>query len=223
MPTPDAVLTRAARGVALVAGLTLLLVGLGLAVLLGPDGAWSATATVPAGRAAVLLEPSVVSVLGPRVAVTAEAVDGRPLFVGRARSDDADGYVRGTAHARVAGAGADRRLDVVPVAGTQRLVAPQDSDVWQQSGTGRLTWAPTRGAQSVVVVRADGRPLPGLALTVTWHRGGWIWGPVVLILVGGLLALLPRLLPRLVSLGSLGTARPRRQPTAAPTLDAVDA
>ena len=79
MPTPDAVLTRAARGVALVAGLTLLLVGLGLAVLLGPDGAWSATATVPAGRAAVLLEPSVVSVLGPRVAVTAEAADDAPL------------------------------------------------------------------------------------------------------------------------------------------------
>ena len=133
------VLSRAAAAVALVAGLTALIVGLGLAVLLGPDGAWSATATVPAGRSAVLLEPAVVSVIGPRVGVTATAPGGEVLFVGRARSDDALGYVAGTAHARATGLGADRRLAVSLDPGTQALVAPQDTDVWQQTGIGRLT------------------------------------------------------------------------------------
>ena len=207
-------LGRAASAASLVAGLTLLLVGLALAALLGPDGAWSATATVPAGRSAVLLEPDVVSVLGPRVAVAATDADGQPLFVGRARSDDALGYVAGTAHARVTGVGADRRLGVVDEPGTTALVAPQDTDVWQQTGTGRLTWAPTPGAQSVVVVRADGHRLPALVLTVTWHRAGWIWVPVALTLAGGLLAALPRLAGRLPERS--------RQP-APPTRETVDA
>lgn len=211
-------LLRAASAASLVAGLTLLLVGLALAVLLGPDGAWSATAVVPAGRSAVLLEPDVVSVLGPRVAVTATDADRQPLFVGRARSDDALGYVAGTAHARVTGVGADRRLGVVDEPGTTALVAPQDTDVWAQTGTGRLTWAPTPGAQSVVVARADGRPLPALVLTVTWHRAGWIWVPVALLLAGGLVAALPRLTRRL-----LERWRPPTPLTPPPTRETVDA
>ncbi len=219
-------LVRAARAVVLVAGLTLLLVGLGLAVLLGPDGAWSATATVPAGRSAVLLEPDVVSVLGPRVAVTATGADGQPLFVARARSDDAVGYVAGTPHALVTGVGADRRLGVLDEPGTTALTAPQDADVWQQTSTGRLTWAPTQGAQSVVVARADGRPLPAVELTVTWHRAGWIWVPVALVLAGALVTALPRLAGLL-----LGRSRPSAPPAprvppvppTPPTRETVDA
>ncbi len=210
-------LTRAARAVALVAGLTTVLVGLGLAVLLGPDGAWSATATVPAGRSAVVVEPDLVSVLGPRVAVTATGADGRPLDLARARSDDALGYVAGTAHTRVTGVGADRRLGVVDEPGTAALVAPQATDVWQQTGTGRLTWTPTTGAESVVVARADGGPLPAVDLTVTWRRAGWIWVPVALVLAGGALV-------ALAGLARLPRRRPSEPvPPVPPTRETVDA
>ncbi len=207
-------LRRAASAALLVAGLTLLLVGLGLAVLLGPDGAWSATATVPAGRSAVLLEPSLVSVVGPRVGVSATGADGRALFVGRAPSDDALGYLAGTERTRVTGLGADRRLAMVSEPGTQALVAPEATDVWQQTGTGRLTWRPTPGAQSVVVTAADAGPLPALALTVTWRRAGWIWVPVALILAGGLVTALPTLVLRV---------RARSRQVAPPALETVDA
>lgn len=207
-------LRRATSVVSLVTGLTLLLVGLGLAVLLGPDGAWTATATVPAGRSAVLLEPSLVSVLGPRIGVSATGADGRPLFVGRARSDDALGYLSGTARARVTGLGTDRRLSVVSEPGTQALVAPQATDVWQQTGTGRLTWRPTPGAQSVVVTAADAGPLPAVAVTLTWRREGWIWVPVALILAGGLVTALPTLARRV---------RARSRQVTPPALETVDA
>ena len=213
MPEPH-LLARVARAVALVTGFALLLVGLGLAPLLGPDGAWSAKATVPAGRSAVVLEPAVVSVVGPRVGVRVTGADGRPLFVGRARSDDARGYVAGTARARLTALGADRRLAVVGEPGTQALVPPPDTDVWQQTGAGRLTWRPTPGAQSVVVARADGRPLPALEVTVTWHRAGWIWVPVALVLLGGLVTALPTLVRR---------ARARSPQPARPTVARVDA
>ena len=66
----------------------------------------------------------------------------------------------------------------------------------------------------MVITRVDGRPLPALDLTVTWHRAGWIWVPAALILAGGLVTALPRLV-RLV--------RARLQPAALQTREPVDA
>lgn len=191
---------RAARPLLTVAGLTLVLIGLLLALLLGADGAWSARAVVPAGRAAVVLDPALVSVLGARVQVSATAADGARLFVGRARSDDAQGYTEGTDHARVSGLRADRTLVVTAVDGATGLVAPDAVDVWQQTSTdGSLAWEPTPGARSVVVARPDGHPLDRLRLTVVWRHGAWTWWPVGCLLLGAGLLATARYGPRLVT------------------------
>jgi len=193
------VLTRATGALLTVAGLTLALVAIMLGVLLGPDAEWSATASVPAGRSALVVEPSLASVLGPRVTVTARADAGRPLFVGRARSDDATSYVNGTSHAVARSIDADRQLRLQGTEGASVLVAPGDVDVWQQesSGTGTrsLTWAPTPGAQSIVVAAVDGKTLPAVEVTVAWRDGSWRWWLLLLVAVGGALLLMARLVP----------------------------
>ena len=190
-------LTRAIGALLTVVGLTLLLVGVMLGVLLGPDAEWSATSTVPAGRSALVVDSSLASVLGPRVTVTARAARSAQLFIGRAGSDDATSYVDGASHIVVASIDADRKLLVQAVEGTATLVGPQDLDVWQQQssgpGTRSLAWQPTPGAESIVVAGVDGRALPAVDLTVAWRDGSWRWWPLLLVVVGGGLLMAARL------------------------------
>gem|GEM_PF-7041100 len=192
-------LTRATGALLTVVGLTLVLIGIMLGVLLGPDAEWSATGTVPAGRAALVVDSSLASVLGPRVTVTARADARTQLFVGRARADDATAYVSGTSHAFARSIDANRRLRVESVEGTATLVGPEGVDLWQQEssgpGTRSLAWQPTTGAQSVVVATADGRALPAVEVTVAWRDGSWRWWPLLLVVVGGGLLVAARLVP----------------------------
>src|SRR4051794_944877 len=91
---------RAASGVATLVGLVLVICAVMGAVLLGPHGTWHSELRVPAGRSAVVLDPALVSVLGPRISVEARAQgDGAsavPLFAGRARPDDTAELVAST-------------------------------------------------------------------------------------------------------------------------------
>ena len=192
-------LTRATGALLTVAGLTLVLIGVMLGVLLGPDAEWSATSTVPAGRSAVVVGPSLASVLGPRVSVTARADAPTRLFVGRARADDATSYVSGTSYAFARSVDASRQLNLRGAEGTSALVAPEDVDLWQQEssgpGTRSLVWHPAPGAQSVVIAAADGRAMPAVDVTVAWRDGSWRWWPLLLVVVGGGLLVAARLVP----------------------------
>ena len=114
-------MTRAASLLLRVVGLALVLVGLMGLVLVGVDGTWTARAEIPAGRTAVLLEPSVVSVLGPRVSVRVQPVEDTSsgqstgpaeLFLGRGRSDDLTAYAQDPEVTRVVGLDGSRELDV---------------------------------------------------------------------------------------------------------------
>lgn len=113
-------MARAASLLLRVVGLALVLVGLMGFALLGLDGTWTARSEIPAGRTAVLLEPSVVSVLGPRVTVRVEPADGASsadtapteLFLGRGRSDDLTAYAQDPKVSRVVGLDRSRDLDV---------------------------------------------------------------------------------------------------------------
>jgi hypothetical protein len=118
-------MTRAASLLLRVLGLTLVLVGLMGFVLLGADGTWTARAEIPAGRTAVVLEPSVVSVLGTNVTVRIEpAVDDDQArlatgiappagyFLGRGRADDLTAYAQGPAVTRVVGLTRSRQLQL---------------------------------------------------------------------------------------------------------------
>jgi hypothetical protein len=114
-------MTRAVSLLLRVVGLALVLVGVMGFVLLGLDGTWAARTEIPAGRTAVLLEPSVVSVLGPRVTVRVEpsndtsraegSVPAR-LFLGRGRSDDLNAYAQDPKVSRVVGLDRSRELDL---------------------------------------------------------------------------------------------------------------
>ena len=122
--------------------------------------AGSALATKPTqlGSAGVawLYSPTLLGKL--RIRVT-PANTGPPLFVGIARSEDADRYL----------AGVDRTVindfwdnDVKPVGGGRVASGPAAQRFWvaSSSGTGTrsLVWKPTDGRWTVVVMNADGRP-----------------------------------------------------------------
>lgn len=204
-------MTRAASLLLRVVGLALVLVAAMGFALVGDGGAWTAHATVPAGRTVVLVEPAVASVLGPAVSVqvTPKDVDEAAFFLGRGRSDDLATYVQGRDVVRIAGFDGSRRLaleDGPPPASastpgsasasaggstagsTGRLQPPMTVDLWQQQVTGlharELSWRPTAGARSILVAHEDGSALPALDVTVTWTDGRWLWYPVAALLLG---------------------------------------
>jgi hypothetical protein len=207
-------MTRAASVLLRVLGLALVLAGLMGFALIGGDGTWTAHGHVPAGRTAVLLGPSVVSVRGPSVTVRVEpADDAHPpvsLFLGRGRSDDLSAYAQDPAVSRVVGLSRSRQLDVragpAPVTGlatsgvratgpdsaasatSAGWPAPTSVDLWQQQVSGptarALTWRPTSGARSVLVAAEDGAPLPALDLEVSWTDHRWVWIPAIALLLG---------------------------------------
>lgn len=207
-------MTRAASLLLRVVGLALVLVAAMGLVLVGDGGAWTAHATVPAGRTVVLVEPAVASVLGPSVTVQVSPKDDdeAAFFLGRARSDDLAAFVQGRDVVRVVGFDDSRRLaleDGPPPASDStpgssagsapgssagsagRLQPPMTVDLWQQQVTGvaarELSWRPTPGARSILVAHEDGSSLPALDVTVTWTDGRWIWYPVAALLLGAVM------------------------------------
>jgi hypothetical protein len=158
-------MTRAASLLLRVLGLTLVLVGLMGFVLLGADGTWTARTEVPAGRTAVVLEPSVVSVLGTNVTVRinpsvaddqAKVATGiapsAGYFLGRGRADDLTAYAQDPTVTRVVGLTRSRQLEVQEGPGpvppltpagvpsstpnAPSAVPPTAVDLWQQQVSG---------------------------------------------------------------------------------------
>ncbi len=130
--------------------------------------------------------------------------DATELFVGVARTRDAEEYLHGVGHGqfRDFGPGWDgghmRHGAMEHIAGGAPGVAPGESDIWvaESSGPGtqRLDWRPADGTWTVVVMRADGArgidvearvgaTAPGLP----WLAGGLLGTGALLALGGGLL------------------------------------
>jgi len=89
--------------------------------------------------------------------------DGKPVFVGIARTRDVDAYLRGVSHATVTD------VDYSPftatyrnAGGTRHPARPAAQDIWAASSTGSgtqsLKWEVEEGDWSVVVMNADGSP-----------------------------------------------------------------
>jgi hypothetical protein len=176
-------MTRAASLLLRVVGLALVLVGLMGFVLLGVDGTWAARTEIPAGRTAVLLEPSVVSVLGPGVTVRVEPSNGTSradrsvpakLFLGRGRSDDLNAYAQDPKVSRVVGLDRSRELDlrdgpgsIAAAAGTSApapSTAPTPSTLSPRSAQWRPPTSVDLWQQQVSGPRArelSWRPTPG--------------------------------------------------------------
>jgi hypothetical protein len=158
--------------------------------------AGSALATKPTdlGSAGVgwLYSPTLLGKV--RIRVTPVSA-GPPLFVGIARSEDADRYL----------AGVDRTVindfwdnEVKPVDGGRVRSAPAARHFWVASssgaGTRSLVWKPADGRWTVVVMNADGRPgveieadLAARLPALPWIALGLLVGGVVFMAGGGLL------------------------------------
>jgi len=94
-----------------------------------------------------------------RLKVSSE--DGRPVFVGVARTRDVDTYLRGTAHASVSDFDVDPfDADYSTVPGSMKPAAPGTQGFWaakaQGVGEQTLDWDVDKGNWSVVVMNADG-------------------------------------------------------------------
>lgn len=195
-------------------GLTLVLIGVMGLTLLGPDGTWTVRTTIPEGTTTVLVEPSLASVLGPTVSISAEPTasarsSARPLlFLGRGMPADLSTFAGSAGLVRVVGLDGARRLDVRSgpdqsldtglgsgATSDDRGTGPVgprppavDVDLWRQSvtgtGTRTLTWEPVKGAQSVLITSADGRALPELSLAVSWTDRTWVLLPVAPLVLG---------------------------------------
>ena len=98
------------------------------------------------------------------VRLEAESRDGKPLFVGIARTSDVERYLNGVPHTTVddveAGPFDSFGADYTRHAGNGHPASPQHSDIWTAStqGAGRQTvdWEVEDGEWSVVVMNADG-------------------------------------------------------------------
>jgi hypothetical protein len=149
------------------------------------------------------LDWAVDSVIGTARLEIAPVGDG-DLFVGVARSDDAAGYLRGVGYAQLddLSVGLDRgdpdRFAITERSGGAPAQPPSEVGIWVASASGpdtqSLTWRPSDGDWTLVVMRADG----GAGVTADVRAGvtapnlGWLAAGVlafglVLLAVGGLL------------------------------------
>ena len=102
-----------------------------------------------------LYSPSVLGEI--RIRVTPAAA-GSALFVGIGPSDEVDRYLAGVGHTVIADFWNE---SVQPVGGDGTASAPSSQDFWVASDSGagprNVTWDPTGGSWSVVVMRVDGQ------------------------------------------------------------------
>lgn len=150
------------------------------------------------------LDWAVDQVVGTARFEVAPAAAGEELFVGVARSGDADAYLRGVGYAELRdlqvaydSAWRDRFVTTEHTGGAP-LQPPTGAGIWSASTSGagvqELTWRPAGGDWTVVVMRADGAAgvaadvragvtAPGLGWLIT----GLFTTAVVLLALGGLL------------------------------------
>jgi len=116
------------------------------------------------------------------------------LFVGVARSADADRYLAGVNHT-VISEFFDNKVETVD--GGQARSAPGAQHFWAASDSGRGTrsvqWKPSKGSWTVVVMNADGRPgvdvhadLGARLSAVRWIALGLLIAGAVFATAGGL-------------------------------------
>lgn len=138
------------------------------------------------------------------------------LFVGIGPAADVSAYLDGVAHAEIADVGESADdVELVPVAGESTPALPGEQDFWvaqrEGSGTQTVTWNPTGGDWTAVIMNADaGRTVAvtaagGIAAGVLTPIG---WGLLVAGLVGLAIA---------ATMILIGTGGARRAPTPAAT------
>ena len=101
--------------------------------------------------------------LDATVRVRATTVDGDPVFIGIAREQDVDRYLRTSAHEEISDVhGGPFSYDSVRRAGRAAPASPATATFWAASASGpdtqAVTWTPDVGRWAVVVMNADRSP-----------------------------------------------------------------
>jgi hypothetical protein len=135
-----------------------------------------------------------------KIRIAAQSNDGKPVFVGVARTDDVTRYLRGTAHDIVTDVDySPFHAEYSTQPGERSADAPGAERFWaataQGGGEQALTWEVEDGDWSVVVMNADGSAGVDAGITAGASLGfideaGWIslgTGLALLALAGGLL------------------------------------
>jgi hypothetical protein len=141
-----------------------------------------------------------------KLRVRAESNDGKPVFVGIARTSQVEDYLRGTAHDIVTDVDFDDPFDADydASAGDRKPALPAQQDFWAASAHGpgerALTWGVDDGEWSVVVMNADGSRGVDAGVSagvrLSWLDEAAIislsTGALMLLLAGGLVYLAAR-------------------------------
>jgi hypothetical protein len=148
------------------------------------------------------------------VRLVAQSRDGKPVFVGIARTSDVSSYLRGTAHATVTDVSTDPfQATYRTSAGGAAISAPAQQRFWAASATGTgtrsLRWKVRDGNWSVVVMNADGSR--GVDAGVSAGADVPLLGPVGWGAVGGGLFLFA-IAGGLIYLGARAPRREYRSP-----------
>lgn len=125
--------------------------------------------------------------------ITASSDNGRPLFVGVARSADVDRYLAGVAHSEVVDVNANPfgttyRPSYRERPGGKPATPPDRATFWVASVAGQgseaLTWSVKRGRWAVVVMRPDGSRGVSADLAAGAKLPALLWASIVVFVVG---------------------------------------
>jgi hypothetical protein len=190
-------------------GLALLVLGLWVAIGLGPAGRaeFSTTRQTPGIE---LVGSSVLAHVDAPVEVSVTRTDGGPVWLGLAHDADARSAVGSSPHLSV-----DRvhypsgAVDVSTAgAGTSKAAQLRGGDVWQDASTGtgtaRLVVSPDGAPRSVVVTSANAAALGQVRTTLAWQHRTWFFEALAAAALGLVIAAL--------ALGYLRHARRRPAP-----------
>jgi hypothetical protein len=187
---------RVTGALLMVAGIVLVLAGVGVAILFGyDDTATTRAQDVDTHGAGLVTVPRVLAYAGPRVEITAQAQDtGRRLFAGVAHDVDVRDYVGGVARTEVTGVGIPLRLTTKEVGGSPNTLAdPTALDIWiaRAEGVGELdlSFRLPDAADDLVILSTDGKPLGRLTVTGALVLPGVFVGGLAGVAIGVGLAL----------------------------------
>ena len=140
----------------------LIIVGVAVAAVLGPDDTWAGEMSkTPADHRVVTTDPGLLNVAGFDLAVTAEADEGE-VFVGASHPVHVEDYLQGVQRTRVTELGADGVTETDSVKGEQAQPStdPGDLDVWTEQVSGE-------GAQHLSVPLTDESAVEVIAMPAT--------------------------------------------------------
>lgn len=172
---PDA--RRLAVAFVALVGLVLTVLGAWFAILLGPSGTatFTATATEP-----LVIGPTTLNRVAVPVTVSATSPRG-PVFIATAVPQDATDAVGVARHQEVVVAEFPARTLNLATKGTTVLADPTGYDVWRATAQNTLVVSQANAPESVVVYPTTPGPVD---VTLTWKRGAWFLEALAVLVIG---------------------------------------